>query len=108
MSTTDPAPAARYNILDINEAITKRFGRPLKQLLFIAPQQIIDGCVVNLYDDEMKVTVASCRVRFGNKLEINTQSGDLSLAVSLSDLSFGNQVANLSAVVAGQVPPTKD
>ncbi len=92
--------ATYTNILDVYNAITKKFERPFKRLLFVAPQQIVDGCVINLYDDEMKVVVASCRGRFGNRLDINTHSGELALAITLSDLSFGNQVANVSDVVA--------
>ncbi len=77
-----------FNIYDVHNAITKHFDRPFKKLLFVAPSQITDGCIAEFYDDEMKVTIATCRVRFRNQYSVDIKTGNITVSVDLSDLSF--------------------
>ncbi len=93
-------PDGYLNILQAKLAIMKHFDRSFKQLLFLPPLQMVDGSVASFIDGEMKITLATCRVRLRNQMIINRETGDIMIDVGLSDLTFSASYVNLSDVVA--------
>ncbi len=97
-STLAPTSIPTYNVYTARAEIIKYYDRQFKKLLFVVPSQVIDGSAAEFYDDEMKITVATCRIRFRNQYSVDTKTGDLALSVELSDLSFKPLILNVSAV----------
>ncbi len=95
---TTPINTPTYNVYTAQAEIIKHYDRQFKKLLFVAPSQVIDGCIAEYYDDEMKVTVATCRIRFRNQYSVDTKTGDMAIVVDLTDLSFKSLVLNVSSI----------
>jgi hypothetical protein len=77
-----------FNIREACDLIARHYGHGFKHLSFIPPMQIVDGCVVEFVDDNMKVVVASARMRFRNRVHIDKDSGQMRLEIVMSDLTF--------------------
>jgi hypothetical protein len=95
-STPAPQSVELYNIAVAMRTIAAHYEREFPKLTFSTQSQIVDGCVAEFVDTAMGVTVATARIRFRNKLIVNDQSGDIFLAVELSDMSFTKPSLNLS------------
>ncbi len=104
-STNGPEPSVAkcaefFSIYDAEAAISKQFDRVFKKLLFVAPPQVNDGCVAEFYDDEMKIVVATCRMRFRNQFNVDIKTGAITISADLSDLSFKPLVMSISSALA--------
>ncbi len=89
-------PDGYLNIMQAKIAIIKRFDRSFKQLLFLPPLQMVDGSVASFIDGEMKVTLATCRIRLRNQMVINRETGDITIEAGLSDLTFNASYVNVA------------
>lgn len=91
-----PAPASPapqlpefLNIHQVLGEISKHYERSFKNLSFVPASQLTDGCTVDFIDPQMKVPIASARIRFRNQSIIDQQSGEIFVRAALSDLTFG-------------------
>ena len=93
-----PAPAQReyFNLHEICELISRHYGRGFKRLSFSPPMQIVDGCIAEFIDDDMKVIVASARMRFRNRVHVDKENGQMRLEIMMSDLTFKRSSLELS------------
>lgn len=97
---TQKQPTEFFNVQQAIDLISEKYGRTFRRLLFVISSQITDGSIVEFYDEEMRVTVASCRLRYRNKLCIDKQTGTLTSIVELSDMSFGSASVDLNSINA--------
>lgn len=85
-----------FTIAQACEMIATHYEREFKHLKFIPPMQIIDGCSVEFIDDNVKVVVATARIRFRNRVHINKTTGEMHMELLLSDISFNRSYVDLS------------
>jgi hypothetical protein len=92
-----PQPTREYfNIHEACELIAQHYGRGFKRLSFSPPMQIVDGCVAEFIDDDMKVIVAAARMRFRNRVHVDKENGQMRLEIVMSDLTFNRSRLELS------------
>lgn len=91
----DAAPSKSHvpidNMFNISQAcglIASHYKRCFEHLRFTPPMQITDGCIAEFIDEQLKITVASVRMRIRNKCYIDKIDGEMRLQVHLSDISF--------------------
>lgn len=77
-----------FNIAQACDSIVAKYDRGFKHLKLNMPMQFVDGGIVEFIDDEMKVIIATARMRFRNRLNIDKENGTMHVEVWLSDLSF--------------------
>lgn len=77
-----------FTIKQVCEIISRYYDRAFKRLKFCPPAQIVDGGIAEFIDENVKATVATCRIRIRNILHINKQTGSMQLEVHLSDIMF--------------------
>lgn len=77
-----------FTVKQMCEIISRYYDRAFKRLKFCPPAQIVDGGIAEFIDEDIKATVATCRIRIRNILHINKQTGSMQLEVHLSDIMF--------------------
>lgn len=91
-----PTPPEFYNLAVALRMISNHYERDFPKMRFNTPAQITDGAVVEFVDTSMDVTVATARVRVRNMLNVNNSTGDMSMVVHLSDMTYTKTGVNVS------------
>jgi hypothetical protein len=86
--TAPPREETLFTITSACQKIALHYDRSFKNLQFIPSMQITDGCVAEFVDEEHHMTVASCRMRFLNRIRVDRNTAEMTVEVLLSDLSF--------------------
>lgn len=74
--------------VDMKKALETHYKRTFASLELRFGEQVLDGSVVEFVDPDLKVSVASGRLRFTNTL-INGNDGELYVRVKISDVTHG-------------------
>lgn len=88
--------SASYNIMQAANAIAKHYSRSFKNLRFVAPNQFVDGGVVEYLDGDLNCVIATARLRMRNRVSVNEKTGTISVEVDLTDLSYGKPTIDIS------------
>lgn len=84
-----------FGLLQACELIAKHYNRGFDHLKFTPAMQIIDGCVGEFTDVDSKV-VATARMRFRNRVNIDKNNGHMSLDIELTDLTFTSSFVEMT------------
>jgi hypothetical protein len=60
----------------------------------VFPLQYCDGATVEFINDK-GIVIAAAKLRYGNNITVDTSSGNMSMGVYLSDLSFARETLNI-------------
>jgi hypothetical protein len=74
--------------VDIKKALEAHYKRSFGGLELRMGEQIMDGSIVEFVDTDLKVPVASGRLRFTNNVATSSE-GELFLKVKISDVTHG-------------------
>lgn len=100
-NTPETKPVSRdtdmFTLIEACERITTHYNRPFN-LKFSSPLQIVDGCSADFIDANTETVIASTKMRFRNKLHVDTSTGELRIEISLSDITFGKSYVNITAM----------
>lgn len=91
----DPAPVRVSQTVNDNMSITTAAkvisehyaGRVLK-LRMCLPTQYVENGVIDFTDEDDGISLATARLRLGNKLEVDSGTGSMKLHVYISDIVF--------------------
>ena len=94
-----------FNVRQVLEAIALHYERSFKSLEFTPSPQMTDGSSVEFVDPKMKVVLATARLRYRNRLVVNNETGEMHVAVALSDLVFGRPSVTMEMQQPQQAAP---
>jgi hypothetical protein len=89
-------PLEFFNVAQAFQLISAQYNRQFTSIDVAPPAQMVDGSVIEFIDQTMNVVLASARLRLHNVLLLNNETGDISIACRLSDLSFGKKTLPVS------------
>jgi hypothetical protein len=99
-STSSETPQSTIQVMgspvDMKKALETHYKRTFNTLELRFGEQILDGSVVEFVDPDLKVPVASGRLRFTNAM-ISGNDGELYIRVKISDVTHGTSTLIFSA-----------
>lgn len=96
------------SVLKAFEQIGEFYKREFNKLSIRMPLQLVDGCVVEFFDEEQAATVAAARLRLMNYALINNQTGQIHIEACLTDLAFTRSTMTFTVKLHREEIPKAD
>ena len=83
----DPKMIQEFTLNAALQAIYAHYKRDKINIEMVAPNQMLDGQIVDFLDKDSKEKLATARLRTRNQLILDKETGQLSIVAYFSDLS---------------------
>jgi hypothetical protein len=85
-----------YTLFQADQVVLSHYERTKGKVEHRFPLQLIDGSVVEFVDPTLNVTLAAGRLRFGNQLMVDNNTGALTAPVYISNINFKKDILTIN------------